>query len=248
MRAILLGTSNAIPTAQADHTYFVLDLLSGPVLIDCGGAPGHRLLQLGLDPLRLQAVFLTHAHADHIYGLPALVQHLWLARPEKELLVLGLEETLRAGRSLVEDGFGLGQARIRWQPLPAEAGYPAWQGDGLSLTSFPVRHVRPTLGLSIGQLTYSCDTAPCPEVVEAARGARVLVHEATVLEPSEGHSTLEDAARAAAEAEVEELVAIHLHPRWQEDDPGAAELVGRHFGGRFTVARPGLEIPLGLQP
>lgn len=242
MRAVLLGTSNALATAQSDNTSLVLDLPSGPLLIDCAGAPAHRLLQLGLDPLRLQAVFLTHAHPDHLYGWPALLQHLWLAQPEKEVTVIGLEETLRVARLLSHEAFELHQARVRWVGIPPEPGYSAWQGDGLELHAYPVAHYRPCIGLRIGDLAYSGDTAPYPGVIEAARGARVLLHEATVLESSDGHSTLEEAARAAAEAGVEELVAVHLHPRWQEDPQDAAEVVSRHFGGRFRVAIPGMEI------
>lgn len=242
MRAVLLGTSNALATAQSDNTSLVLDLPSGPLLIDCAGAPAHRLLQLGLDPLRLQAVFLTHAHPDHLYGWPALLQHLWLAQPEKEVTVIGLDETVRAARVLSQDGFELREARVRWIVVPPQAGYVAWEGDGLELRTYPVAHRCPCVGLRIGDLAYSADSAPCPGVIEAARGARVLLHEATLLESSAGHSTLEEAARAAAEAGVEELVAVHLHPRWQEDPQDAAEVVSRHFGGRFRVAMPGMEI------
>lgn len=243
-RAILLGTSTALATARSDHTYLVCDLPAGPLLVDCAGAPAHRLLALGLDPLRLQGILLTHAHADHLYGLPSLLQHLWLAQPEQEVPVLGLEETLTAARLLVRQVFAL-ETRVRWLPVPPEEGFAAWQLDGLTLRTSPVRHSRPCLGLRLGSLAYSGDTGPCPEVVRLARGAKTLLHEATVLEPDAHHSTLEEAARAAEEAGVEELIVVHTHPRWEEAPREAREEASRAFSGRFRVGRSGEEIPLG---
>ena len=72
----VLGSGTALPSAERDNTSLAVDTPEGLWLIDCGGSVYHKLLHLGLDPLRLQGVFLTHNHLDHVYGLPALLFHL----------------------------------------------------------------------------------------------------------------------------------------------------------------------------
>ena len=77
-------------------------------------------------------------------------------------------------------------------------------------------------------LVYTGDTRPCESVVEAARGARVLIHDSTFDSSLEeeaherGHSTSLDAAQAASRAGVELLVLTHISARYRE---GAAPLL-----------------------
>lgn len=74
------------------------------------------------------------------------------------------------------------------------------------------------------------DTAPCPNAVRLAKGADVLVHEATFSERdadlarSRRHSTAVDAARTARDAGAKALVLTHVSPRYQNDADLAALL------------------------
>ena len=96
-------------------------------------------------------------------------------------------------------------------------------------------------------LVYSGDTRPALSVIEAARGADLLVHEATFggdeaeRAKETGHSTAAEAARVAHDAGVRRLVLTHISPRYNRD---ATELLAEARGvfPETTIARDGLTV------
>ena len=79
---IVLGSSASVPDASHDTIGLVLRGPDWAILVECGGSPLHKLARLGVGLEELHAVILSHQHPDHIYGLPALVQGLWLGGRE----------------------------------------------------------------------------------------------------------------------------------------------------------------------
>ncbi|MBM4762211.1 ribonuclease Z [Bacillus sp. B15-48] len=76
MEVFFLGTGAGVPAKHRNVTSIALKLLEerGVVwLFDCGEATQHQILHTSIKPRRIEKIFITHLHGDHIYGLPGLL-------------------------------------------------------------------------------------------------------------------------------------------------------------------------------
>jgi ribonuclease Z len=218
---IVLGTAASVPNAEHDTIGLALRGPGWAVAIDCGGSPLHKLARAGVDMDHLRAVVLTHRHADHLYGLPMLVQGLWLGGRQEPLPIYGPGQALAVACRIL-DAFNLaerdGMFRIEWRPVALREGEPVLKAEEIRISATPVLHGdNDTLALRFENIhtgraiVYSSDTEPCPALVRLAQGAEYLIHEATGDYPS--HSSPAEAAEVASEAGVSFLVLIHYPVR-----------------------------------
>jgi ribonuclease Z len=242
---IVLGTAASVPDAGHDTVALALRGPGWAVLVDCGGSPLYKLARCGIDMDDVCAVVLTHRHADHLYGLPMLVQGLWLGGRELPLAVYGPAEAICVARALLEL-FRLddreGMFALEWHRLPLCEGQRVLAVGGVQITATPVAHGQTeTLALRFEDITsgraivYSADTEPCPALVRLAVGADLLIHETTGQHP--GHSSPAGAAQVAREAGVSRLALIHYPVRGI--DLEAWRLAAAGFPGPVILARDG---------
>ncbi len=230
-----------------------------------------RLLEAGLDPARLTLLFLTHLHSDHTLDYAEFVLGSW-AMGRGELAVYGPPGTERLHRLLLLEPYGDDIAyRVSVGRSPAgvldvaiyecllERGV-VYNDGSLQVRAAPVIHSAPTLAFRFDyagkSLVISGDTAYCPALVELARGADVLVHDACLapalaLEPNplwgnlaerlrHHHATPAEAARVAREANVRTLVLTHFLRGVFED--ATLDEAEHEFAGEVIVGRDLLEV------
>lgn len=92
MQLLFLGTGAGMPSKQRNTTATALKLLEerGTFwMFDCGEATQHQILHTTLKPRKLEKIFITHLHGDHIYGLPGLLGSRSFLGGEEELTIYG---------------------------------------------------------------------------------------------------------------------------------------------------------------
>lgn len=76
MEVVFLGTGAGVPAKERNVTSIALQLLDerrATWLFDCGEATQHQILHTSIKPGKIEKVFITHLHGDHIFGLPGLL-------------------------------------------------------------------------------------------------------------------------------------------------------------------------------
>ena len=283
MDVVLLGTGSPLPSPTRCGGGQVIISGETRLLIDCGWGVARRLVAAGVPPPLIDVVCFTHMHSDHITDLPDFLIMRWTGGATKPLQVYGPEGT----REMV-DGFRAGLApdiRFRFAhhgeklsregiecvvhevPATPHVSHAVSVGD-LNVGAFEVDHrpVVPALGFRVERgersVVFSGDTKACPSLVEASRGADMLVSEALHLgmmqdrltalrvnnermaeiltEACDYHAPTLDVAAMARDAGVKQLVLSHLIPPIPDEGPLVerfAEGMNEIYGGPITVAK-----------
>ena len=215
----LLGTGAALSDPHRTTTMLAVSRPESVVVIDCGGDVVQRLMSAGLDLDRIEAMIITHEHADHVSGFPLFMEKIWLSGRRRPIAVYGIEPALAQARRAWESFDTTsweGLPPIDWREVRHAEGANLLEDDHWRIAVTPVDHSKPNIGLRVEDkhsgsvLAYSCDTAPTPRFVALARGADLMVHEATGEAP--GHSTAIQAADVARQADAKRLLLVHLPP------------------------------------
>src|SRR5205085_8763248 len=91
LRIVFLGTSSGAPSAERNVTSVAVVLDGSVLLFDCGEATQHQLMRAPVRSGAIDAIFISHLHGDHVYGLPGLLATLSMHGRERPLALIGPE-------------------------------------------------------------------------------------------------------------------------------------------------------------
>ena len=247
MKLTVIGANGAVPRAGGSSSGYVVKEGETRILLDCGTGVFSQLQRV-MGPLSLDAIFITHLHADHFLDLVpfryALRYTIHGGPPEP----LPLYVPPAGARGLAAFAASMGQPEEFFSDTFALREYdPAVSlpVGGLRVAFQELNHYVPSYGITVagdGLLAYTGDTKMCPKVVELAAGADLFLCEATAQESTyersrPGHLSAKDAGRVATEADVQRLLLTHI---WFELDPMVSlEEARETFGGPIEVAEEG---------
>lgn len=220
MKLTVLGTSGAFPRPGGATSGYLLEIDGHYVLIDCGsGVLGKLFEHIRLE--QLEAIILTHLHADHISDIGVLKYAMDLSRKfgqnigQIPVFAPATPEPLAA--TLESPG------NFTIHRIADDMGFELF---GATIRCFGTIHPFETVGLRIEKdgrvLATTADTIDCENLQPLLRGADLALMDAGSLErlrtPAMVHLTAAECGRIAKAAAAKRLLLIHLLPLLDPDE------------------------------
>lgn len=141
----LLGCGSAKPSVIHNPSSTVVDFRGNLFMIDCGEGAQKEFQRQGLKFSRLNHIFLTHLHGDHVFGLPGLIGTLALSGIEGDLTI----HTFKDGKEILEkifDYFNRGlQIDVKFNVIKAEDAI-VYETESLRVRTVRLDHKIPAVG------------------------------------------------------------------------------------------------------
>ena len=104
MEVIFLGTSGSIPTKRRSLPSLLIEYLNQFYLFDCGEGTQRQMRFAGINFMRIENIFITHLHGDHLLGLPGLIQSMDFLEKRGSVNIYGPPGLKEAIKHMLEIG------------------------------------------------------------------------------------------------------------------------------------------------
>ncbi len=142
----ILGNASAKPTASAHPSAQAVNINEQLFLVDAGEGVQRQMFRYGISPLRLRAVFISHLHGDHLFGLFPLLSTLGLYGRRTPLRIYAprpFGDMLEAHLRFFDRDLPY---TPEWVEVDTTANRIVFENDTIEVWSLPLRHRVPTAG------------------------------------------------------------------------------------------------------
>lgn len=231
-----MGTASAMPISNRYPSAQMLSANGRLFLIDCGEGCQQQMRRCHLSFVKIEAIFISHIHGDHLFGLFGLLNSMALYGRSGKLDIYG-PQPLGNILQFYHNYFGTGnEFEIEYHPLDMKEPELIHISKAISVKAFPLDHKIACYGFRFDEIisekhrlinpsyrgrsyAYCSDTRPFDLLPAWLEGVRVLYHEATYLDDMKDkaekwyHSTTVQAAECALRSGVEKLIVGHFSSR-----------------------------------
>ncbi|WP_321428678.1 ribonuclease Z [uncultured Methanolobus sp.] len=299
LRVTFLGTGGSLPTPERNPSAIMINREGELMLFDCGEGTQQQMMRAKTGMKALSSIFITHFHADHILGIPGLIQTMSFHGRTEPLKIYGPHWIHEFARIL--SSLGYYKLKFEIDTIDLVPG-DVVKRDEYSVVAIKTEHSIPSLGYALienmrpgrfdrqkaielgvppgplfsklhngesvevngktiksedvvgemrpgRKIVYTGDTRPCKAIMEASRDADILIHDSTLTSDQQDwaiesmHSTSQEAAALAKEANVLRLILTHISSRYS-DNPTQLLEEARKIFDNVIVAEDLMELDI----
>ncbi|WP_340818728.1 ribonuclease Z [Methanolobus sp. WCC4] len=299
LRVTFLGTGGSLPTPERNPSAVMVNREGELMLFDCGEGTQQQMMRAKTGMKALSSIFISHFHADHMLGIPGLIQTMSFHGRTEPLKIYGPHWVHEFARIL--SALGYYKLRFEIDAIDLSPG-DVIKRDDYSIMAIKTEHSIPSLGYALVEnersgkfdrqkaielgvppgplfsklhrgesvevdgkvihskdvvgkarpgrkIVYTGDTRPCKAILEASRDADLLIHDSTLANEQQEwaiesmHSTAQEAATLAKEANVLKLVLTHISSRYS-DDPSQLLKEAKEVFDKVVVADDLMELDI----
>ena len=225
----ILGASSAKPTVNGHHSSQVVNCNEQYYLVDAGEGAQQQMFRCGINPLQLRAVFISHLHGDHCYGIFPLISTLGLYGKKTPLTIYApkpfgeiLENHLRFFDNELP-------YEVQWVEVDTTKHQIIFENRTLEVWSIPLRHRMPTAGYlfrekppqpNVSKFAIERYGLSIKQIVAAKEGQDIELEDGTILpnekitfvaHPPQSYAYCSDTNRSAKVAKCVEGVDLLYH-------------------------------------
>jgi len=238
MEAIILGCGEAFDETLPNTSLLVKS--SVLLLLDCGFSAASQVWQAAPDPSAIDLIYLSHAHADHYFGMPGLLGRMWEEGRTKPLQIVSQASVLDQLRHALELGYRGMPERYRF-PIdyrPANAGDTLEFAD-VAMDFAETEHSASNLAIRIASggksICYSGDGSLTDSSRQLFAGTDLLIHEAYTIDQRKFHADIPSLLPIAGQ--VRSLGLVHIQRRLRAEPSRILEII-KPTAGCITMPEP----------
>ena len=141
----ILGCGSATMTPRHQPSCQVLNVRDNLMMIDCGEGAQLAMRRMGIKPMRLNHIFISHLPGDHCFGLPGLVSTLALLNRTNSLTIHTFKDGVEILQRTLDYFCRERPFEVRYNVIDTHKRV-IWEDDAITVTTIPLVHRVPAVG------------------------------------------------------------------------------------------------------